>query len=104
MRPRATMYRLVDINLFRQLMRRTGTGAPVTIRQLADAAGVPHGTVGNLLTGEQDSVPEPTAAALAQRVGVDLLVTFEPVCRSTTAVAEYAEYAAYASEVREVPA
>jgi transcriptional regulator with XRE-family HTH domain len=88
--PRTPMYRLVRIELFRELMQRTGTGGPVTIRQLAAAAGVPHGTVGNLLTGEQETVPEPTAIALAQRVGVDLLVVFEPVCRSTSTVTEYA--------------
>jgi transcriptional regulator with XRE-family HTH domain len=90
MRDRTTMYRLVDKALFRQLMRRTGTGAPVTGRQLARAAGVAHGTVGSLLTGDQESVPEEKAAALAQRLGVDLLVVFEPVCRSTTPAAVHA--------------
>lgn len=84
--PRTTMYRLVSIELLRQLMRRTGTGAPVTTRQLALDAGIAHGTVGNLLTGHQDAVLETTAKALAQRLGVDLLVLFEPVCRSTTGV------------------
>ncbi len=88
--PRTPMYRLASIELFRQLMQRTGTGAPVTIRQLAAGVGIPHGTVGNLLTGEQDAVPEPTARALAHRVGVDLLVAFEEVSRSTTTPAEYA--------------
>lgn len=88
--PRTTMYRLVSIELFRQLMRRTGTGGPVTLRQLAAAVGIPHGTIGNLLTGQQETVPEATAQALAQRLGVDLLVAFEPICRSTTSPAEYA--------------
>lgn len=87
---RTPMYRLVSIELTRQLMERTGDGAPVTIRQLAAAAGVPHGTVGNLLTGTQDSVPADAAHAMAHRLGVDLLVVFKPVCRSTTSVAEYA--------------
>lgn len=89
-RPRTPMYRLVNIELFKQLMQRTGTGGPVTYRQLAAAAGVPLGTVGNLLSGTQEKVPEPTATALAQRVGVDLLVAFAPVCRSNSTVAEYA--------------
>lgn len=96
---RPPMYRLVDVSLFRQLMRRTGTGAPVTIRQLAAAVGIPHGTIGNLLTGEQDTVPAPTARALAQRVGVDLLVAFEPVCRSTTNLQEYSALSREAEEV-----
>lgn len=101
MRDRTTMYRLVDADLFRQLMRRTGNGSPVTGRQLARAAGVAHGTVGNLLTGEQGSIPQEKAEALAQRLGVDLLVVFEPVCRSTTTVQAYA---AHVQPVAEVPA
>lgn len=87
---RPPMYRLVNIQLVRQLMQRTGTGAPVTTRQLAVAAGISHGTVGNLLTGRQESTPEHIALALAQRLGVDLLVIWEPVCRANTTVAEYA--------------
>lgn len=93
------MYRLVGAGLFRQLMQRTGNGAPVTLRQLAADVGIPHGTIGNLLTGQQDTVPEPTATALAQRLGVDLLVIFEPVCRSTTTPAEYAALVRVGEEV-----
>lgn len=85
---RTPMYRLVSIPLFRQIMQRTGDGGPVTLRQLAADAGIPHGTIGNLLTGQQDTVPEITARALAHRLGVDLLVTFTPVCRSTTPVGD----------------
>lgn len=88
--PKPPMYRLVERELFKQLMKRTGTGRRVTTRQLAAAAGVAHGTVGNLLTGAKEDLDEPTATALAQRVGVDLLVVFEPVCRSNSTVAEYA--------------
>jgi hypothetical protein len=84
------MYRLVSIDLLRQLMQRTGDGASVSVRQLATAARVHRNTVGNLLNGDQETVPEPSAHAIAQRLGVDLLVVFEPVCRSTTTVAEYA--------------
>lgn len=81
---RTPMYRLADRDLFRLLMQRTGTGAPVSIRGLAAAAGINRSTIGHLLTGEQETVPEATAHALAQRLGVDLLVVFEPVCRSTS--------------------
>jgi transcriptional regulator with XRE-family HTH domain len=88
--PRTPMYRLVSIELFKQLMQRTGTGSRVNTRQLAAAAGVAHGTVGNLLTGRKEEIDGPTATALAQRVGVDLLVAFEPVCRSNSTVTEYA--------------
>lgn len=90
MNPRTPMYRLVRADLFRQLMQRTGDGAPISVRQLAADAGVPKSTVGNLLTGDQETVPGPAAHALAHRLGVDLLVVFEPVARATTTVAEYA--------------
>jgi transcriptional regulator with XRE-family HTH domain len=99
--PDVPTYRLADIGLFRRLMQRTGTGAPVTTRQLAKAAGIAHGTVGNLLTGVKEEADETTARALAHRLGVDLLVVFEPVCRATTSVAEYT---ALNQPVREVSA
>jgi transcriptional regulator with XRE-family HTH domain len=89
-RPRTTMYRLVSVDLLRQLMERTGDGAPITGRRLARDAGIAHGTVGNLLTGAQETVTESTAQAIAHRLGVDLLVLFEPVCRATTTIEEYA--------------
>jgi transcriptional regulator with XRE-family HTH domain len=76
-------HRLVNADLLRQLMQRTGTGSRISIRDLADAAGVPHGTIGNLLTGEQYTVPADKAAAIARVIGVDVLILFEPLGRST---------------------
>ncbi|WP_282696292.1 hypothetical protein [Streptomyces sp. CC208A] len=64
-------------------MERTGTGAPLSIRGLATKAGVAHGTIGNLLTGEQESVIEPTAHAICGAIGVDLLILFAPEGRAT---------------------
>jgi transcriptional regulator with XRE-family HTH domain len=93
------MYRLANIELFRLLMQRTGTGSSVTFRELARDAGVHRNTVNNLLSGAQETVPEPAARALAQRLGVDLLVVFEPVCRSTTTVTEYAAMTHTSNEV-----
>ncbi|MFE1770287.1 XRE family transcriptional regulator [Streptomyces sp. NPDC059008] len=81
--PSLPMYRLVDPNLLRTLMRRTGTGAPVTIRGLADAVGCSHSTIGNLLVEQQHSVPAATAHAIAARIGVDVLVLFAPTGRAT---------------------
>lgn len=77
------LYRLLDRRLMARLMERTGTGAAVTIRGLAADAGIAHGTVGNLLTGEQESVIEPTARAICGVIGVDLLILFAPVGRAT---------------------
>jgi transcriptional regulator with XRE-family HTH domain len=90
-KPRTPMYRPVSIDLFRQLMQRTGDGASISVRQLAAAARVHRNTVGNLLSGDQETFPEYAAHAMAHRLGVDLLVLFEPVCRSTTSTDEYAE-------------
>jgi transcriptional regulator with XRE-family HTH domain len=83
------MYRIFSVELFRQLMARTGDGAPVSIRKLAADTGVHRNTISNLLNGDQETIPEAAARALAQRLGVDLLVVFKPVCRSTTTPAEY---------------
>lgn len=72
------MYRLVDKDLLERLMQRTGTGARVSIRGLAKAADVPHGTVGNLLSGYQESVAPDTAHRIAAAIGVALLILWVP--------------------------
>lgn len=74
----APKFRLVSADLLRTLMQRTGNGSAVTGRQLARDVGVAHGIVGELLTGVRDTVPATTAQAIAQRIGVDLLVLFVP--------------------------
>lgn len=78
----ATKYTLVNPDLMRTLMRRTGTGERTTTRELAADIGVAHGTIGGLLTGAVQVVPESTAVDIARRIGVDLLVLFVPVGRS----------------------
>jgi len=74
----APMYRLVDRDLLRRLMERTGSGAPVSIRDLAAAVGVPHGTIGNLLSGYQESVPADIAHRIAAQIGVAVLILWAP--------------------------
>ncbi|MFH8717291.1 XRE family transcriptional regulator [Streptomyces zaomyceticus] len=78
----APKYRLVSADLLRTLMRRTGIGSAVTGRQLARDVGVAHGIIGELLTGARETVPATTAEAIAQRIGVDLLVLFIPSQRA----------------------
>ncbi|MGW1246981.1 hypothetical protein [Streptomyces sp. NPDC002535] len=68
-------------------MRRTGTGASVSVRTLAQKAGLPHGTVGNLLTGEQESVAEVSARRIADVIGVDILILFIPMQRAAASTA-----------------
>ncbi|MFK0295400.1 helix-turn-helix domain-containing protein [Streptomyces sp. NPDC090442] len=84
--PSLPMYQLVDPNLLRALMRRTGTGAPVTIRSLADEVGCSHSTIGNLLVEQQRSVSAATAHAIACVIGVDVLILFAPTGRAVPAV------------------
>jgi transcriptional regulator with XRE-family HTH domain len=72
------MYRLVDRDLLERLMQRTGTGAPISIRGLAKAANVPHGTIGNLLSGYQESVASDTAHRIAAALGVAVLILWIP--------------------------
>ncbi|MFF8910204.1 helix-turn-helix domain-containing protein [Streptomyces olivaceoviridis] len=76
------MYAVASGDRLKLLMERTGTGEPITSRELAAAAGVANGTIGALMTGAQRSVPESKAKAIAARLGVDLLVLFIPMERS----------------------
>ena len=82
----ATKYTLVSPDLMRTLMQRTGTGERITTRELAAEIGIAHGTIGGLLTGAVKVVPESTAVDAAERIGVDLLVLFIPVCRANKAL------------------
>ncbi|WP_259470931.1 helix-turn-helix transcriptional regulator [Streptomyces sp. ZS0098] len=76
------MYAVVSGDRLKLLMERTGTGDAVTSRDLAEAAGVAHGTIGALMNGTQRVVPERKARAIAARLGVDLLVLFIPMERA----------------------
>ncbi|WP_442803404.1 helix-turn-helix domain-containing protein [Streptomyces pseudogriseolus] len=76
------MYAVVSGDRLKLLMERTGTGDAVTSRDLAEAAGVAHGTIGALMNGTQRVVPEHKAKAIAARLGIDLLVLFIPMERA----------------------
>jgi transcriptional regulator with XRE-family HTH domain len=77
------LFRLVDRTLLATLMKRTGSGASVSVRELAAQAGVSRSTIGNLLSGSQESVFAPTACQIATAIGVDVLILFTPTGRST---------------------
>lgn len=79
-------YRLHDPALLRTLMRRTGDGSRISIRELARTAQCQPSTIGKLLTAEQETVTAESAAAIARRIGVDLLVLWTPVERTAGAV------------------
>lgn len=86
MPPRDALYLLPERDLLIRLMRRTGTGQRVTVRELAERAEVAVGTVGNLVSGAQTCVTPATAHAVSQAIGVDLPILFIPVGRSVPAV------------------
>jgi hypothetical protein len=77
-----TMYAVASSGRLKLLMERTGTGESITSRELAAAAGVAHGTIGALMSGAQQSVPEDKAKAIVAALGVDLLVLFIPMERA----------------------
>lgn len=83
----APLYKLIDSDLLRTLMKRTGSGASVSVRDLATLTAIARSTIGALLTGVQQSVPEGAAHAIADAIGVDVLILFTPVGRSTTLAA-----------------
>lgn len=79
--PRATRrirYTLRDRELLRRLMEHPGRGTPHTVRTLAEASGCSRGRIGHLLSGEQDSTYMEQAHAIAEAVGVAVLVLFMP--------------------------
>lgn len=82
---REPRYLLVKPGLMRELMERTGTGAPVSGRELAAQVGIPHGTVDALLNGATKTQPAHVAHSIASAIGVDVLVLWAPTGRSVTA-------------------
>jgi hypothetical protein len=78
------LYRLVDRDLLRKLMQRTSNGESVSIRELGEAAGVHHSTIGHLLSGIQKSVPMDVAHAITNRIGCGVLMLFAPPLHADT--------------------
>ncbi|MEU5302244.1 helix-turn-helix domain-containing protein [Streptomyces noursei] len=75
-------YRLVDADLLRRLMARTGTGRGISVRQLAAASGVSHGTIENLAQGRIKTARPDVAHQICQAIGVDLLILWAPTGRA----------------------
>lgn len=88
MRPQQNAYVLVSPDLLAQLMERTGDGRPVSVRELAQAAGCHPSKIGHLRTGERKTADADEAPAIAKRLGVDLLVLWKPAGRTVEAPAE----------------
>lgn len=78
-------YVLLDPDLLRRLMERTGTGHSISGRELARRVGVPHGTIDALLNGNVKTQPYAVALTVCARLGVDLLVLWTPEGRAVPA-------------------
>lgn len=76
------MCRIYDRELLARLMKRTGTGARLTTRDLAKVAELPHGTVGALVSGDQRFISREKAVRIATAIGVDLMILFVPCERA----------------------
>jgi transcriptional regulator with XRE-family HTH domain len=75
-------YVLLDPDLLRRLMERTGTGHSISGRELARRVGVPHGTIDNLLNGNIKSQPYDVAHLICRTIGVDVPILFNPAGRA----------------------
>lgn len=75
-------YVLLDPDLLRRLMERTGTGHSISGRELARRAGVPHGTIDALLNGNIKSQPSDVAHGISRIIGVDVPILWCPAGRA----------------------
>lgn len=64
-------YRLLKPHTLRDLMGRTGDGSEISGRALAEAVGVPHGTIEALLNGKTKTQPGHVARRICQIIGID---------------------------------
>lgn len=71
-------YALRDLETFKKIMECPGRGVPYTVRDLADASGVSRSQIGRLLTGGLTKLDVNDAHAVAEALGVAVLVLFVP--------------------------
>lgn len=85
MAPVKPRFRLVNPERLRMMMERTGTGASISTRALAEAVEISHGTVDHLLKGHVKTQSHDVAHAIAETLGVDLLTLWAPTGRAVPA-------------------
>jgi transcriptional regulator with XRE-family HTH domain len=71
-------YVLRDLETFKKIMKAPGRGVPYTVRDLAETAGVARSQIGRILTGELNHLNVIEAHAVAEALGVAVLVLFMP--------------------------
>jgi transcriptional regulator with XRE-family HTH domain len=73
-----TRYTLKDPDKFRWVMENPGRGAPYSVRTLAEASGCGPGLIQKLANGKQPTADVLDAHAIAEALGVAVLVLFAP--------------------------
>lgn len=76
--PLSVRYGLRDLETFKKIMESPGRGVPFTVRDLAEATGVSRSQIGRILTGELNHLDVNDAHAVAEALGVAVLVLFIP--------------------------
>ncbi|MFD5491527.1 hypothetical protein ACFWH4_00960 [Streptomyces sp. NPDC127091] len=69
---------LRSIPVFKHCMANPGRGESFSVRTLAEASGVKPGVIEKLLTGRQRTADVLDATALAETLGVAILILFAP--------------------------
>lgn len=94
MRPQQNPMILVNADLLVMLMKRTGDGRSVSVRDLAEAAGCHPSKIDHLRNGRRESATQAEAEAIARRLGVDLMCLWEHTGRTVEVTVEPAHVAA----------
>lgn len=79
---------LVSPDRLRMCMERTGDGRPISVRALAEVAGVHPSKIDALLNGRRSTAAEGEAKAIATRCGVDWPFLWDQSGRATPAPQE----------------
>ncbi|MFJ2567932.1 helix-turn-helix domain-containing protein [Streptomyces sp. NPDC087568] len=94
MRPLQNPMQLASTELLVLLMKRTGDGRGVSVRDLAEAADCHPSKIDHLRNGRRQTATQAEAEAIARRLGVDLMCLWEHTGRTIEAPTEPAQIAA----------
>ena len=76
--PRRHPYRVRNVEALRKRMAASKRVVPHTVRSLAEQVNANRGTIGHLLSGEQETLPKELAERIAFELGVPLEDLFMP--------------------------
>lgn len=76
-------YALRDLEMLKKIMESPGRGVPHSVRSLAEATGISRSQIGRLVRGDLPYLPVNEAHAVAEALGVAVLVLFMPPASPT---------------------